>query len=485
MNNRSLPFRLPPISIDLSFPALFRLAVVLGILFASQYAARNPSVMYMLVIVGVIGGIALIRKPRLGLIGLLVGTLVVPFSVGTGSQTPINITIILIPALCLVWLADMIRRRQVHLKPSNINWALLALVVSAVVSFIAGEIPWNLFAKTAPITAQAGGLAVFIFSALVVLLVGNQVDDEQWLEMLTLIFLVIGTLYMLGRLKVPLLSSLSTMMNGQASDGSMFWVWLTALATGQLFFNQKLNRWMQLWLVALIGMTLYVGWFMARDWTSGYLPPMVTIGVLLWFRSKKLAILAGIAGIAIIVFYGKLDLLNSLVQLKGYSIMTRDVAREILIEQVFPLSPILGLGPANYYWYTPLYPILGWYVSFNSHNNYVDIIMQTGLVGLVCFFWVIWEIGHVAWSLRKDFIGDFSQGYVYACMGGIVGTLVSIWLADWLLPFVYNIGLRGYRASVLAWMFMGGLITLQHIASQREMVAVNQNLIEGGTPRES
>ena len=140
------------------------------------------------------------------------------------------------------------------------------------------------------------------------------------------------------------------------------------------------------------------------------------------------------------------------------------------MQQVFPLSPIFGLGPANYYWYTPLFPILGWYVSFNSHNNYIDILMQTGLVGLACFLWVIWELGRLGWCLRKHFVNDFAQGYVYACLGGLVGTLVSCWLADWLLPFAYNIGLRGFRASILAWFFLGGLVSLEQIARRTESV---------------
>lgn len=468
MKNRLLSVQLPLSSIDLSFPFLFRWAIVLGVLFVSAYAARTPSIIYLLAVVGIIGGIALLRMPALGLAGLVVGTLIVPFSISTGSQTPINITIIMIPALLILWLAGMIRRRQVWLKQSHVNLALLALVGSAIVSYIAGGMPWNSFAGTAPLTAQLGGLAIFIFSAGVFLLVGNQLDDEHWLETLTLLFLATATAYMVGRFRVPLLISLADLMNGLGSDGSMFWVWIVALASGQLLFNQKLNRWMQLWLTALIAMTLYVGWFLARSWTSGYLPPMVTLGVILWFRSKKLAMLAALAAMIFFLMSGRVDLLGSLAGLKEYSILTRDVAREILIEQVFPLSPLIGLGPANYYFYTPLYPILGWYVSFNSHNNYVDIIMQTGLVGLVCFFWVIWEIGQLAWGLRKRFAGDFAQGYVYACLGGIAGTLVSCWLADWLLPFVYNIGLRGYRASVLAWIFMGGLVTLQHLVRRSQ-----------------
>jgi hypothetical protein len=36
--------------------------------------------------------------------------------------------------------------------------------------------------------------------------------------------------------------------------------------------------------------------------------------------------------------------------------------------------------------------------------------------------------------------------------------------ADWILPFVYNIQFVGFQASVLVWLFMGGLVALQNMA---------------------
>ena len=32
--------------------------------------------------------------------------------------------------------------------------------------------------------------------------------------------------------------------------------------------------------------------------------------------------------------------------------------------------------------------------------------------------------------------------------------------ADWALPFVYNSGFPGFQASVLLWLFLGGLVAL-------------------------
>jgi hypothetical protein len=42
-------------------------------------------------------------------------------------------------------------------------------------------------------------------------------------------------------------------------------------------------------------------------------------------------------------------------------------------------------------------------------------------------------------------------------------------LGDWVLPFVYNIGLQGFRTGLLAWLFLGGLVVLEkHYANDAQ-----------------
>jgi len=67
--------------------------------------------------------------------------------------------------------------------------------------------------------------------------------------------------------------------------------------------------------------------------------------------------------------------------------------------------------------------------------------------------------------LRWRVPAGFARAYVIGVMGGLAGSLVAALLADWIIPFAYNIGLRGFRSSVLFWFFLGGLLAIKRMSA--------------------
>ncbi len=439
-------------------PTLQQLIVVAGVLLASAYLGPRASQRYLILLLGAGMAVAFLRWPPLGLAGLIVASLVVPFAIGTGAQTSLNAVVLLLPVLIGLWLLDMVRRKELRLLPSRPIPPVLALSVVAVLAFVAGYLPWLTFAQTAPLRAQLGGLAVYLLSVGAFLLVAHQVRDERWLQALTWLFLALGGLFIAGRL-VPGLGRFTGALFQRGANGSLFWVWLVALAFSQAAFNRQLYPAWRLALAGLTLATLYSGWFQGQGWASGWLPPLAAVIVALAAGAPRLGIPIALgAGIAIAL---KWQTIVAFVMTNDmYSWITRLEAWRIVLE-IVKVNPLLGLGPANYYHYTPLFPILGWYVQFNSHNQYVDIVAQTGLLGLFCFLWFAWEAGRLGWRLRAQAPEGFPRAYVYGALGGLAGTLAAGMLADWVLPFVYNIGLTGFRASVLGWIFLGGLVVVE------------------------
>src|SRR5678815_543640 len=164
---------------------------------------------------------------------------------------------------------------------------------------------------------------------------------------------------------------------------------------------------------------------------------------------------------------------TKLVSTDEYSISTRFDAWSIM-GQIIKISPVWGLGFANYYWYTPLFPIRGYAVSFNSHNNYLDIVAQTGFVGLVFFLLFLWQAGRLGWHLRDQVPQGFAQAYIYGALGGLAGMVVVGMFGDWVLPFFYNVGLSGFRSSMLGWLFLGGLVSLEQMIISQKNTAAQQ-----------
>ena len=392
------------------------------------------------------------RLPTLGLIVASVAGLIVPFLGPSG----LNVTMMLIALLIGLWLLDMIvRQRQIQLAPSRTFWPLLAYLVVAVISFLVGQLPWLNFALHAPLGAQLGGLSIIVLSASTFLLAAKQIPDLRWLSWLTWAFLAVGTLSVVVRSVLPALGL--PVQNLFQSANSVFYICLVAMAFSQALLNRDLRPSWRWALGGVVLVTLYVLFFLKFGDKSGWLSAFVCIAVIIGARSWR----AGLALVPVAVL-SAMYLWTRLVSADEYSISTRFDAW-IIMAQIIKINPILGLGFANYYWYTPLFPIRGYAVSFNSHNNYVDIVAQTGILGLVLVLWFFWEVGWLGLRLRKDAPSGFAQAYVYGALGILAGMVVAGMFGDWVLPFFYNVGLAGFRYSMLGWLFLGGLVSLEQM----------------------
>lgn len=475
---------------DRIIPVAIRWLIVVAILFLAFYFGRRASSRSLYMVIGgftaLFGTALLLRKKELGLVVLLVSAISIPFAIGTGTLTQLNIAILLIPVLLVLWLVNMAIVHSIKIANSQINLPLLAFVLSVVISFVIGNLNWDSFVQPASIAAQAGGLMIYLMSAGAVLWIGNQIHDLRWLKIFTWVFFGYGFVVLIARMSVwwlgegqfpflpygivvaiinPILraiTGLSERLILLEATGSLFYVWLIAIAAGQIIFNQHLKWYIKVMLVVLITTQVYAMWEIFRSWASGWLPTFVTLVVITWLKSWRWGLLVTIVGIVGIHFFAP-DLISQIIIGDQYSLSTRQAAWRVVLEQVFPINPVFGLGPANYRYYTALFPILGWYVQFNSHNQYVDILAQTGIVGLIAFGWLFLTFVKIGWESRTKVGDGFAKGLLFGCLAGLVGTLASGMLADWIIPFVYNITMEGFRCSVIGWLYLGSLVSLEQM----------------------
>jgi hypothetical protein len=422
-------------------------------------ASRRELIAVIILPLGVGVVLIFLRWPALGMIAAVVSGIVIPFLGPSG----LNATMVLIALQLGLWLLELaVRRRQLQFASSHTIRPLLAFLLAAVISFWFGQLPWLTFALHAPLGAQLGGLTIIVLSIGTFLLAAYQIDDLRWLRTITWAFLAAGGLSVLLRSVLPEFG-LPT-RNLFPPVGTSFYIWLIAMAFSQALFNKDLHQGWRWALGVLVFITVYILFVLKFVDKSGWLSVFACIAVIIAARSWRAGLAIFPVGILAVLY-----MWSRLVSGDEYSISTRFDAW-IIMGQIIKINPILGLGFANYYWYTPLFPIRGYAVSFNSHNNYVDILAQTGLVGLFCVLWIFWEAGWLGWRLREQVPSGFAQAYVYGALGGLAGMVVAGMLGDWILPFFYNVGLNGFRSSMIGWLFLGGLVSLEQMVRSQKFI---------------
>lgn len=418
-------------------------------------------------VLGLIGLQVLIRWPGIGFPLIVICSLLVPFGIGTGTQTSINASFLMVVALIGLWVLDMVTHQQkITILASRPLLPLFLFMISTLISFGFGQLLW-FPSRGASITAQIGGASIFLLSAGAFFLAAHRLD-ERWLKWMVWVFIILSSIYMIGVL-VPYIPIRRLMFRTfqRAVMDSLFWTWFTALAFSQMFLNKNLSLPIRLALGVISILSIYTTFEVKQSWTSGWLPSLVAVGVIVLISRPKLAF----AGVIMIAIFSIVQSQRASDIIMGgdneYSLLTRIEAWKILF-QIISRNPLFGVGPSNYYFYTPFFNILGYNVNFNSHNNYIDILAQTGIAGLFFFFWFAGELGVLAMKLRSQVPEGFIKVFVIGATGGLAGTLTAGMLGDWVLPFVYNIGMEGYRASVLGWIFLGALVMIERQISSNK-----------------
>jgi hypothetical protein len=435
------------------------LLAVLTSMIAAYWGPYRILILLMALLGSIAGALVLLKQPNLGFILIFLGGMFVPYSGPAG----VNVAIFAVALMIGVWLMDMlVVQREFRLINSRALLPVAVMLAISVIAFFMGQVPWFVFANQAPLDAQAGGFAIFVLSLGGMLVAAHLIQDIKWLKIIVWTFIGLGAIYVFGRLvALPI----DRLYQRGFTAGSMFWTWLVTLAFAQAFFNTRLKVSARVLLYGIVLATMFVALVRGYDWKSGWVPPLVAIAVMMGLKYKRLVILT--VPFALIAVG---NLAVRLIASDRYSWGTRVDAWEIILE-ISKVSPLFGLGFSNYYWYTPLFPIRGWVVSFNSHSQFVDLIAQVGVLGVLCFLWLFFEMGRLGWDLLKiQLPDDFAKAYVYGTFAGVIATLAGAFLGDWVLPFVYNVGLSGFRASVLPWIFMGGLLAVEQFIIKKVRV---------------
>jgi hypothetical protein len=448
----------------------YRRVVVLAVVLLLAWRLGGAASRGLVVLVyGAIGAGILLRYPALGLPGLVLGMAFVPFQLGTGTGSSLNIAMLGVLGLAGLWVVRGLLNHELGLRPSPANRPWLALVVVAGLSILAGSAMWDPMVEVKDnfTIVQLAQWSLFVLAAVAYWLGGNDPRDRAQLERLTVVVLGIagvGLLRDLGWLPGPI-------ARFYALDGVVDRVWFVALPASLALFNQDLKRWQRGALLAMALLTVVAGYTRGSGWASGWLPSLITLSTVIALRlglwSLRLATVFTVPAMAAFA-----TLLPRLVQQERWSLETRALAWRGLIDLVGDQWP-LGLGLAAYWhvWrgvigsFSYLDAATGYFhftldPKVNMHNNYVDIYGQTGVVGLIALLVLMVALVLHGWRVWRVEPPGFGLAYAAAGLAALVGMGAGGMLGDWLIPFVYNVGLAGFREAGLGWLLLGGVVVI-------------------------
>lgn len=418
-------------------------------------AARSPA----LVVLG-IGGMALfalaVLSPPAAMAGLLVAAGLVHVQLDTGTGSPIVASLLAALAITGAWIVRMIFRRDLHLVRSPLTFPVVAFVTVNVVSFIWSRATLDPRISVPPTYArvQIAALMVVVLSATVVLIIGGTVRQRRWFVYYLGILFTIGV----AHATVLFLHGPDNLVNGRG----LVTTWWICLAAAQAIVNTRLKWWARAGLGLLSAVWLYQ-LLSVIDWLSGWVPAVVALFFVLLLRGRVAALMTVIITLLLVAaLWGPLYKSLYTDQVAEGSVggsTGRTTLWERTLSTIAP-SPWLGSGPAGY-----ALALVQFYPNdaLSAHSNYIDVITQSGVIGMAFFVWFLAAALLTGWRVQRRLKarGDaFGTALATGIVAGVIGLLVAMALGDWFIPFVYNQTIAGFDHTVVSWFCIGMLVAL-------------------------
>lgn len=396
-------------------------------------------------------------------VGLLpmIGALI-PFSLGTGTQTALVAAFLFAGLLLALWIGRAVVKREFTFADSPVNAPALALMAAWVLAYLYSNAVRSSLIQVWPTfpLAQIGGLALAVVSAGVLLLAANAGRQMAVIRIATWSMIgagVVGVVAFYFHLDhlVPFLNT-----------GGLFTMWVVALSYGQALFNERLRWWVRVSLVGLAVAWVVKAMIFQTIWFSGWAPSLVALPVITLLRTRL--------GFLFILIGGLLAFLVGHDQIYQAVVVSAsekgDMTRLDIWSQQLSLIrqfPILGTGPAGYAVYN-MNLFADSQFSMSTHSNYLDVLAQTGIIGVIAFAWLLFGIMSAGWQACRRWHSGFAGGYAAGAAGGFAGVLFSMGLGDWFIPFVYNGTIAAFRHTEHSWVFLGFMAALANARSQSE-----------------
>lgn len=401
--------------------------------------------------------------PRAILVFLLLG-LIPTWQIGGFSGRQIVQGLLLVQVLgtvlIFVWLVTRARVESPAVVPTPFNRWLFALPVVALAS-LGFSLIWRdptVDPGNINVAVSIGQVLLYCWPIGLYLVVAASVPDTAWVKRFTDLVIYLS----IPQVAIVVVPEL---------DAYLFWSRYLGLLATPLAVARALSvtHWgarAGLAVVALLPLMQGLG--MGKAFLYGYVS--VAIGTVLLLAARRLLLVtvplaAALVALLVLAGEGPPGRVQQLIDVEREQQSWGGRAGRVALAQdavaIWSDWPILGVGPGNSYAYMLRYSVIG-----TPHNQYLDLLVEVGLIGLgvvLAFVVSAFRFGLRLWRrvrhpVHKEVVLGWLGAFAALAAGGLTG--------DFLLHSIRNGGLEMFSGFFVHWVFLGVAVGISRLEAE-------------------
>lgn len=345
--------------------------------------------------------------------------------------------------LILLWLIKLIVFRKADLRNNPFTYPFIAFAIARIISvFLSTD-----FSQSVQILNKE----IFFYPLFFIVVDCFPIEDKKYFKWFVVILVssaVVASIYGSVTVLIGATHRATSTTSGFYTLGTFLTVitaFLLVIGSDKYFIPSKM-----VWLLSLIVVVVGILFTFNRIHWALIVLIFFVFGV---FRERKLvlivSILAAIIVIAVPMFRERL------VELIFFSRNLSD--RDVIWQgasMIYSEHPIFGFGPLTFREIFPLFEkLVDQYIS-SWHNDYLQVYIESGAVGLISFLWLGFSIFYCGIEIfLSKFVDTYSKDIAFALMlamvalyaTGIVGTFIFSPISSLLFQLFLGILALTYR----------------------------------------
>lgn len=453
------------------------LALGMGVMI-TRFSLTTNGLFYAAIILGLLTLVKIEYGIYIALLLSVIGGL---FGFDLPGVPPIYFVEIMLTILLLVWFASILTHHR-ELVSSPVNKPLIMILLWSIVSMIGAQYMGTVTSRIQRFGGtvlsykfQINTFTMLFFTIASYFVVVNHISNKQVAKHMIFSIIIssipmsIYQYYLFFTqtgMRIGYIARVYSFMGGNGLGG-FYMVVLLLLITLLFYYKDAVKRILLITMICLIGFNIMITFARASLLATG-----VAIISFIFFKNRKISVGLLVCIALLFVFTSLAPTISEIYRLDQISSGTGHWARIAIAKDAIEIiknHPVLGIGLGRYfdyshYWQSSAHGRFHYYGS--AHNDYLQMGVYMGIVGLGLFFWFIWAVGKEAISFYKSTEDDFYKSISLSFLAIFTGFLVGCLASESIFGSFENMGYQSISCKLYFWVLLGILIGMKNLEAR-------------------